>query len=143
MNADDIIDYKVSGHIAEIALNCPPVNAMSIALLEQLIDALRRAAGDDNVRAVLITSAPSSRFSAGLDLDLLLGNSGEEVRQLLGKLYIELTDVQYNLGKPSIAVVNGAARGGGMTLAISCDVILAGENATFGYPRFISSTCPA
>ena len=143
MNADDIIDYKVSGHVAEIALNRPPVNAMSIPLLEQLIDALKCAAGDDNVRAVMITSALSSCFSAGLDLDLLLGNSGEEVRQLLGRLYIELTDVQYNLGKPSIAVVNGAARGGGMTLSISCDVILAGESATFGYPEIDLAVLPA
>jgi len=117
MNADEIINYKTSGHIAEIALNRPPVNAMSLPLLEQLIDALKRAADDDNVRAVLITSTLTSRFSAGLDLDLLLGNSGEEVRQLLGRLYIELTDVQYNLGKPSIAVVNGAARGGAPTAA--------------------------
>ena len=111
MNAEKIVKYKTTGHVAEIVLDRPPVNAMSLPLLEQLIDALQRAAGDDNVRAVLITSALVSRFSAGLDLDLLLGNSGEEVRQLLGRLYIELTDVQYNLGKPSIAVVNGAARG--------------------------------
>ncbi len=143
MKADDIIDYKVSGYVAEITLNRPPVNAMSIALLEQLIEALRRAAEDDNVRAVLIASALASRFSAGIDLNLVLGSSGEEVRLLLDKLYIELTDVQYNLGKPSIAVVNGAARGGGMTLAISCDVILAGESATFGYPEIDLAVIPA
>ena len=143
MKADDNIDYKVSGHVARIALSRPPVNAMSLALLEQLIDALRRAATDDNVRAVLITSALATRFSAGLDLDLVLGDSGKSVRQLLDRLYIELTDVQYNLGKPSIAVVNGAARGGGMTLAISCDVILAGETATFGYPEIDLAVIPA
>jgi len=143
MNTEKIVIYKTTDHIAEIALNRPPVNAMSLPLLEQLIDALKRAASDENVRAVLITSTLVSRFSAGLDLDLLLGNSGEEVRQLLGRLYIELTDVQYNLGKPSIAVVNGAARGGGMTLSISCDVILAGESATFGYPEIDLAVIPA
>lgn len=143
MTSDDIIDYKVSGHVAEIVLNRPPVNAMSIPLLEQLIDAFTRAAKDNNVRAVLITSALASRFSAGIDLNLVLGSSAEEVRRLLDKLYIELTDVQYNLGKPSIAVVNGAARGGGMTLSISCDVILAGESATFGYPEIDLAVIPA
>ncbi len=143
MTADDIIQYSVSGHVAEISLNRPPVNALSMPLLEQLIAALRRAADDDNVRAVLITSAVPSRFSAGLDLDLLLRNSAAEVRQLLDKLYVELTDVQYNLGKPSIAVVSGAARGGGMTLAISCDVIIASENATFGYPEIDLAVVPA
>jgi enoyl-CoA hydratase len=56
---------------------------------------------------------------------------------------VQLWDVQCNLGKPSIAVVNGAARGGGMTLAISCDVILAGESATFGYPEINLGLLPA
>jgi len=143
MTAEETIQYSVSDQIAEISLNRPPVNAMSFSLLEQLIVALRRAAADNNVRAVLITSAVPSRFSAGLDVDLLLRNSGEEVRQLLDKLYIELTDVQYNLGKPSIAVVNGTARGGGMTLAISCDVIIASESATFGYPEIDLAVVPA
>lgn len=143
MTNDDILQYGVSDHVAEISLNRPPVNAMSLPLLEQLIMALRRACDDDDVRAVLITSAIPSRFSAGLDLDLLLRNSGEEVRQLLDKLYVELTDVQYNLGKPSIAVVSGTARGGGMTLAISCDVIIASEEATFGYPEINLAVVPA
>lgn len=143
MTEEENIQYKVSDHVAEICLNRPPVNAMSFSMIEGLIAALKHAAADDNVRAVLIASAVPSRFSAGLDLDLLLRNSGEEVRQLLDKLYIELTDVQYNLGKPSIAVVNGAARGGGMTLAISCDVIVAGENATFGYPEIDLAVVPA
>jgi len=143
MNEDDNIDYTVSGNVAEIVLNRPPVNALSLPLLEKFIASLRRAGADENVRAVLITSAVPKRFSAGLDLDLLLRNSGEEVRHLLDRLYIELNDVQYNLGKPSIAVVNGTARGGGMTLSISCDVILAAQSATFGYPEIDLAVIPA
>src|SRR5438128_2631518 len=118
---------NVSGQIAEISLARAPVNALSLSLLEQLIAALRRAAADENVRAVVLTSALPRRFSAGLDLRLMLGRPATDVRRLLDKLYVELADVQYNLGKPSIAAVGGSARGGGMTLAISCDVLLAGE----------------
>jgi len=127
--------YDVSDQIAEISLARAPVNALSLSLLEQLIAALRRAAADENVRAVVLTSALPRRFSAGLDLRLMLGKPAAEVRRLLDKLYVELADVQYNLGKPSIAAVGGSARGGGMTLAISCDVLIAGESATFGYPE--------
>jgi enoyl-CoA hydratase/carnithine racemase len=112
-------------------------------LLEQLIDALRRAAADESVRAVVLASAVPRRFSAGLDLDILRGKSATEVRQFLDKLYVELSDAQYNLGKPSIAAVGGAARGGGMTLAISCDVLLAGQSATFGYPEIDLGLVPA
>jgi enoyl-CoA hydratase/carnithine racemase len=135
--------YDVSDHIAEISLARPPVNALSLALLEQLLAALRRAAADDNVRAIVLTSALPHRFSAGLDLRLLLGKPAAEVRRLLQKLYVELADAQYNLGKPSIAAVGGAARGGGMTLAISCDVLLAGASATFGYPEIELGLVPA
>jgi enoyl-CoA hydratase/carnithine racemase len=58
------------------------------------------------------------------------------MRALLQRLYIELFDVQHNLGKPSIAAVAGIARGGGMTLSLSCDVVVAADTASFGYPEF-------
>ena len=82
-------------------------------------------------------------FSAGFDLDILRGKSATECGRFLDKLYVELAHVQHALGKPSIAAVGGAARGGGMTLAISCDVLLAGESATFGYPEIDIGLVPA
>ena len=89
------------------------------------------------------TSAVADRFCAGLDLDVILGKSGEEVREFLHALYTDLYDAQYDLGKPSIAAVGGAARGGGVTMAISCDVLVASENATFGYPEVDVGVIPA
>jgi enoyl-CoA hydratase len=143
MNTSANLRYEVANRIAEIRLDRPPVNALNLPLLAELIEALRRAAADENVRAVVLASALPRRFSAGLDLDLLRGRSGTGVRRFLDKLYVELADVQYNLGKPSIAAVGGAARGGGMTLAISCDVLLAGRSATFGYPEIDLGLVPA
>jgi enoyl-CoA hydratase len=141
MTAHENLRYDVSDRIAEISLARPPVNALSLSLLEHLIAALRRAAADDEVRAVVLTSSLPQRFSAGLDLAML--KSPAEVRTLLDKLYVELAGVQHDLGKPSIAAVGGAARGGGMTLAISCDVIVAGQRATFGYPEIDLGLTPA
>src|SRR5262245_2311239 len=143
MSGETELSYAVSEQVAEIRLNRPPVNALSLPLLEALIAALRRAAAADAVRAVILSSAVPRRVSAGLDLDLILGKSGQEVRRFLDKLYVELADVQFDPGKPSIAAVNGAARGGGMTLAISCDVILAARSATFGYPEIDLALPPA
>jgi enoyl-CoA hydratase len=125
---DEDLRYDVFDRIAEISLARLPVNALSLPLLEQLIAAFRRAAADEAVRAVVLTSVVPRRFSAGLDLGMILGKSAAEVRRLLDKLYVELADVQYNLGKPSIAAIG--SRGGGMTLAISCDVLVAGRSAT-------------
>ena len=141
MTAHENLRYEVSGGIAEISLARPPVNALSLSLLEQLIAALRRTAADDEVRAVVLTSSLPRRFSAGLDLAML--KSPADVRGLLDKLYVELAGVQHDLGKPSIAAVGGAARGGGMTLAISCDVLIAGQSATFGYPEIDLGLIPA
>jgi enoyl-CoA hydratase len=135
--------YEVFDRIAEISLARQPVNALSLALLEQLIAAFERAAADENVRAVVLTSALPGRFSAGLDLGMLLGKPETEMRRLLNKLYVGLAAAQYDLGKPSIAAVGGSARGGGMTLAISCDVLIAGRSATFGYPEIDLGLVPA
>ena len=59
------------------------------------------------------------------------------------KLYLGLFDAQARLGKPSIAAVNGTARGGGMTLAVSCDMLVAADDASFGYPEIDVGVTPA
>lgn len=136
------IDYSVEEGIAEITLNRPPVNALSIPMLDELLAAFQQAKEDDAVRAVVLASASPRRFCAGLDLDILLDKT-DASRDFLNKLYIALADIQHTLGKPSIAAVRGAARAGGMTLSISCNVIVAGKSATFGYPEIDVGIIPA
>jgi enoyl-CoA hydratase len=137
------VSYAVSSGIARIALDRPPVNALNLEMIRTVVAALQSAAADDGVRAVVLASAVPRRFCAGLDLTLLLGKSDGQVRELLQALYVDLREAQDNLGKPSIAAVGGAARGGGMTLAISCDVIFAAESAIFGYPEINIGVLPA
>lgn len=137
------VSYMVADGIARVTLNRPPVNALTLDMIRALVAALRRATADDEARAVVLESAIARRFCAGLDLTMLLGKTGEQVRAFLQALYVDLNDAQYSLGKPSIAAVGGAARGGGMTLAISCDAIVAGASATFGYPEINIGVPPA
>lgn len=139
----DHVRYARKDAVAHITLDRAPVNALSLPFIEDIVAAIRYAGSDDTARAVILESAVDGRFSAGLDLDILLGKPAEEIRKFLTALYIDLFDAQYNLGKPSIAAVSGTARGGGMTLAISCDVILAGKSATFGYPEIDVGLLPA
>jgi len=141
--ADAIVRYETSDKVARIVLARPPVNALSLDMIRGVVAAINRAADDREARVVVLSSALAKRFSAGLDLDILRGKPAEEIREFLQELYINLYDAQYNLGKPSIAAVGGAARGGGMTIAVSCDVILAGESATFGYPEIDVGVIPA
>jgi|SRR5690242_17429925 enoyl-CoA hydratase len=140
---DSRIAYELSDGIACIRLARPPVNALDLAMVRGVIAGLNRAAADDGARAVVIASAVARRFCAGLDIVDLAGRSPDEIRTLVHELYVGLFEAQYRLGKASIAAVNGAARGGGMTLAVSCDLVLAGESATFGYPEIDLGVLPA
>lgn len=137
------VHYAVVDHIAEIALERAPVNALTQPVLEEVIACLDRAGRDDDVRALIIRSALPARFCAGIDLRAVSAMPDAALRALIDALYLGLYDAQTRLGKPSIAAVHGAARGGGMTLAISCDLIVAGRGATFGYPEIDIGVIPA
>ncbi len=139
---ETLVRYAVRDGVAEIVLDRAPVNALSLALIDQLLNALRSAGRDPAVRAAIIHSAHRV-FCAGLDLDIVRGKQGMEVKAFVEKLYFELNDVQYRLGKPTIAAVDGPIRAGGMTIAISCDMIIAGKQSTFGYPEIDVGLIPA
>jgi enoyl-CoA hydratase/carnithine racemase len=136
------VRYSVTGAIAEITLDRAPVNALSMPLIDALLDALAKARDDAAVRAVIIASAHKV-FCAGLDLDIIRGKRGTEAKLFLERLYFALNDTQYRMGKPTIAAIDGAVRAGGMTIAISCDMIIAGDASTFGYPEIDVGLIPA
>ena len=71
------IDYQVTGRIAVIGLNRAPVNALSLDFVNEIIAALCQARDDDEVRAVIITSALEKAFCAGLDLSVVNGVDGD------------------------------------------------------------------
>jgi enoyl-CoA hydratase len=137
------LNYATSDNVAEIMLSSGPVNALSRRMVEEILDALQTAAADPDVRAVILGSEVPGYFCTGLDLKALVSGSAAESRGLLEQLYVRMTDIQFSMGKPTIATVNGAARAGGMTLAISCDMIVAGKSATFGYPEIDVGIIPA
>jgi enoyl-CoA hydratase/carnithine racemase len=137
------IVYEVRDHVAEIALAHAPVNAMTEEMIDSLLVCLDRAANDPAVRAVILHSTVPKVFCAGLNLEVLRGVHPEKLHSVLDKLYPRLCEAQFRLGKPSIAAMNGSARGGGMTLAISCDMLVCGNSSTFGYPEIDRALLPA
>jgi enoyl-CoA hydratase/carnithine racemase len=137
------MSYRVQDAIAEIVMSHPPVNAMTVELLEEILACFERAAADDSVHAIILGSAVPGRFCAGLDLMKFADGDYENTRLLVERLYTDFTNLQFRLGKPSIAAVNGTARGGGMTLSISCDMIVAERSATLGYPEIDVGLLPA
>jgi enoyl-CoA hydratase/carnithine racemase len=137
------LDYAVRDRVAEITMRRPPVNAINHALIDDINAAYRMAKADQAVRAVILASACPRAFSAGMDLAMIRGKRGLDLRRFLQKLYLEMHDLQYRLGKPTIAALSGPARAAGVTLAVSCDVIIASETASIGYPEILVGVIPA
>lgn len=125
------------GHVRTITLNVPDkLNALSWPLLEELALAIDATAADPNVRALIVTGAGRA-FCSGADLQGLFGDRTRPVdvlKEVLLKVYGSFLGLR-DLSVPTIAAVHGPAVGAGMNIALACDVIVAGPDATFG-PTF-------
>lgn len=137
------IDYAVRDRVAEITMRRAPVNAIDHALIDDLLAAYARAKADTDARAVILTSAFDKAFSAGMDLAMIRSGRGIDLRRFLEKLYFGMHDAQYRLGKPTIAALTGPARAAGVTMAVSCDMIVASDTASLGYPEIDVGLIPA
>ena len=138
-----LVEYRIIENVAEITMNRAPVNAIDHQLAREVIDAYNRARADDSARAVILTSALPTVFSAGVDLKLALEFDGQALRSFIEVFYYEMHEALYRLGKPVIAAVNGHARAAGVTWAVSCDMIIAAEEGKWGYPEIDVGLLPA
>ncbi len=143
MSDSEMLSYEVWDRVAILTMRRGPVNAVNFAFIEAIHAAWRRADKDTDVRAIVLTSAFDKAFSAGMDLDMIAGKGGAGLRAFLEKFYMETLDIQYRLTKPTIAAVNGRARGAGVTLSITQDIIVANEDTDFGYPEIDLGLIPA
>jgi enoyl-CoA hydratase len=127
---------SVEAGVLTLTLENGPANAVSLAMAGQLAEILSGVPGDDTIGAVIVTGAGERTFCAGSDLGDLkrLHDSGAGPGELLSAEN-RAFDLLANLDIPTIAVVNGLCVGGGVELAICCDMILAAEDATFSLPE--------
>ncbi len=95
---------------------------------------LKDAEEDKTIRAIVITGAGDRAFSAGADIKMIRDMDSSEARDV-SRLGHKLCDKIEKLGKPVIAAINGYALGGGLELAMACDIRIASENARLGQPE--------
>ncbi len=126
-------------HVALITLNRPQVlNALSTALMEELVDALFTLDGLPQVRVVVLTGNDRA-FAAGADIQQMVeATPVDQINDHRFRAWRQLT----MFTKPLIAAVNGFALGGGCELAMTCDIIVAGDTAKFGQPEIKIGTTP-
>jgi len=136
------VDAPVEGHegVALVTIDRPEaLNALSFALLTELADALETLDTDGRTRAAIITGAGDRAFAAGADIV-------ELADQTPGRLRSEGQFGSWDrigaIGIPLIAAVRGFALGGGCELAMTCDLIVAGDDARFGQPEIRIGVMP-
>jgi enoyl-CoA hydratase/carnithine racemase len=131
----DTVLVEDQGAVRVLTLNRPTkLNAMNVELVDTLIAAVRAADADEAV-AVVILGAAGRAFSAGADISR--GAPEPSPRQIIGRArsMAELFRSLSQCTKPVVAAVHGYALGGGCSLALSCDLVVAADNAVFGYPE--------
>ena len=128
--------YEAADGVATITLNRPEQrNALSAELLAELVDAIEVARGDEAVRCVVLTGAGEKVFCAGADLGGFAADVPLVDKHYASDLFLEFFRLMPRLGKPSLCAANGHVLAGGLGLALSCDLVIAKDTATFGTPE--------
>ncbi len=135
------IRYETDGGILTITLNRPDrMNAWTLRMRDEMLDALERANADDSIRVIVVTGEGKA-FCAGMELERAEGNifgydtpqgdtlNIDEIRDSGGELSLAL----YRSNKPVIAAINGAAVGVGITMTLPMDFRIAREGAKLGF----------
>jgi enoyl-CoA hydratase len=135
MNENDLL-VQDEGAVRIITLNRPErLNSFTKPLLEKLGDAFQKAKTDSSCRALILTGAGSKAFSCGADIHTFLAEKGQALGvdwARLGQTVFAMLD---DLGKPTIAAINGLAYGGAFELALACTFRIASEDARFSFPE--------
>jgi enoyl-CoA hydratase/carnithine racemase len=132
--------YQVEAGVARVTINRPERrNAMSWEVMRGLRQVLSEAAQDSEVRVVVLAGAGDEAFCAGADLGKMTGADEPEagilaVHEARGVL-ADVFRALWELGKPTVARVQGFALAGGFGLALACDLVVASERARFGAPE--------
>ncbi|MDQ3108905.1 MAG: enoyl-CoA hydratase-related protein [Bacteroidota bacterium] len=122
---------ETQGHVAIIKLNRPDkFHSFNREMALGLQAALDEAAADDNIRAILLT-ASGKAFCAGQDLGEAIDESGPGIEKIVQEHYNPIILRLRKIEKPIICAINGVAAGAGASIAIACDILVAGASATF------------
>ncbi len=141
MNYESILCSQ-DGNVLTITLNRPQVlNAMHDALKEELREAIEKAAGDEEVRSIVLTGTGKS-FSTGNDMKDAMQHPVKGLEGQRKRLQKEMAFacLFWDSPKPIIAAVNGFCLGSACEMALACDITIAAESATFGVPEIRQSS---
>lgn len=135
---NDPVKTRRDGHVLEVTLDRPKANAIDLKTSRIMGEIFRDFRDDPDLRVAILTGEGEKFFCPGWDLKAAADGDAVDGDYGIGG-FGGLQELG-NMNKPVIAAVNGIACGGGLELAISCDIILAAEHATFALPEIRSGT---
>jgi len=144
MNEGTVL-VTVSGDVATVTINRPDVhNAFDDAVIARLTKEFRSLGEDKDVRVIILTGRGKS-FCAGADLNYMkrTAHFTKAENEADAQALAELLSTLHRAPKPTLALVQGAAYGGGVGLACACDIVVAGENAVFSFAEVKLGLAPA
>ena len=136
-----MIEYSKEGRIAIFTINRPEkMNVLNLEAMRQFTALLKEFRDDDSLWVGILTGTGEKVFSAGVDIKDFL----PMIRKTPDKKWQRPTAIMrgMDLWKPMIAACNGLTIGGGLEMALACDIMIAAENASFGLPEVKVGICP-
>jgi enoyl-CoA hydratase len=129
-----VIRFTNQNHVGWLEFNRPPVNAFTREMVDEVHDAIAATLADPDVRVMVLASAVERYFSAGADLNVFKGMKGEGMRQWATRCH-DIVRLLRASPKPLLAAINGTAVGGGLEMALHCDLRFATSDARLGQPE--------
>ncbi|MFZ5584459.1 MAG: enoyl-CoA hydratase/isomerase family protein [Thermodesulfobacteriota bacterium] len=139
---EKLVHYELRGQVALVTIDHPPMNALDVPTklaIREVFDELDQRR--DELRAVVLTGAGEKAFAGGADIKTFLELTPETAKRrlmLTHAIYAQIEGFVW----PVIAAVRGYCLGGGLELALACDIRYAGENAKLGFPEVNLSVFP-
>ena len=137
----EFITLEKKDRIATITLNHPPVNSLNRKAYEEIGQVSKELSSDPEVKVIILTAAGEKFFAAGLDIKEVANKSQAEMKEI----WAASRDASATLAaveKPVIAAMNGMALGGGLELALCCDIRIAAEGVRFSQPELSLGIIP-
>ncbi|HWS47952.1 MAG TPA: enoyl-CoA hydratase-related protein [Acidimicrobiia bacterium] len=138
MADDPVLTEEHDGGIVLLRLNRPPMNPLSRAMLAALRDRARAVAANPSIKAVVVAGGEKA-FAAGADISEF---GGQDAARTIEHSFREAFDAVAAIPRPVIAAIHGYALGGGLELAMVCDLRVAGETSRLGQPEILLGIIP-